>query len=342
MDQNSNWSLENLLGPFSRFVTYTNDSSYLTLAQVKAQLHLGRGSNLTGKIMDGRSVGEKIRQHVRREVMLLKSSGVDPFLATILVGDDPASKTYLRNKHSACRDVGIASRNIELNASTSQSELLTVIEGLNKDAKVTGILLQLPLPKGLDEGSALGEIAQEKDVDGLNPCNLGQLWRKSARLVPCTPKGVIVLMKDYGVNIEGKHAVIVNRTKLVGRPLAQLLLNEDATVTICHSKTEGLREITRQADILVTAIGRRRQFTVGPEMVKPEATVVDVGTSNLDGKLAGDVDFDSVLKVASYVTPVPGGVGPMTIALLLYNTLIAAAMQADIRLSFDPERLINS
>jgi methylenetetrahydrofolate dehydrogenase (NADP+)/methenyltetrahydrofolate cyclohydrolase len=288
--------------------------------------------------MDGRRVAQKIRERVKHEVSVLGRE-FDPFLATILVGDDPASKTYLKNKHSACRNVGIRSRNIELNASISQAELLDVIEGLNHDVTVTGILLQLPLPKGLDEMSAIMKISPEKDVDGLHPFNVGQLWRKSARLVPCTPKGIVVLLKDYGVEIAGRRAVIVNRTKLVGRPLAQLLLNEDATVTVCHSKTQDLKEIARQADILVTAIGRRQQFTVGPDMVKPGATVVDVGTSNLKGKLAGDVDFDSVLKVASYVTPVPGGVGPMTIALLLYNTLVAASMRRNISLSFDPERL---
>lgn len=289
--------------------------------------------------MDGRPVSRKIREHIKREVGLLNRFGVKPLLATIIVGDDPASKTYLKNKHSACQDAGIASRNIELPANISQSELLHVLDGLNHDGAVTGILLQLPLPKGFDEASAIAMISPEKDVDGLQPFNLGQLWRKSTRLAPCTPKGVVVLLKHYGVQIAGTHAVIVNRTKLVGRPLAQLLLNEDATVTICHSKTIGLQEITKQADILVTAIGRREQFTVGPDMVKPGAVVVDVGTSSLNGELAGDVDFDSVLTVASYVTPVPGGVGPMTIALLLYNTLLVASMQKKVDLGFDPERL---
>lgn len=296
----------------------------------------------TGKIMNGRLVAQRIREHVKHELAVLRGAGVEPFLSTILVGDDPASRTYLKNKHSACQSVGIPSRNMELSASTSQAELLEVIDGLNHDAHVTGILLQLPLPKGLDEASAIMEISQEKDVDGLNPCNLGQLWRKSAPLVPCTPKGIVVLLKDYGVEIAGKHAVIVNRTKLVGRPLAQLLLNEDATVTVCHSKTLHLKEITKQADILVTAIGRRREFTVGPDMVRSGAAVVDVGTSSVQGKLVGDADFDSVLKVASYVTPVPGGVGPMTIALLLYNTLVAASMQKNISISFDLEPKSNS
>jgi len=295
---------------------------------------------MTGRIMDGRPVGQKIRECIKRQVDGLGDSGVRPLLATILVGDNPASRVYVRNKHSACRDASIASRNIELNSNTSQSELLDVINDLNKDPNVTGILLQLPLPRGLDDASAITEIAPEKDVDGLHPFNLGQLWRKSAPLIPCTPKGVVVLLKYYGVDIAGRHVVIVNRTKLVGRPLAQLLLNEDATVTICHSKTQNLRDLGKEADILVTAIGHRQQFTVDSDMVKPGAAVVDVGTSNVNGKLTGDVEFDSVLKTASFLTPVPGGVGPMTIALLLYNTLTAAAMQRNTQVPFNPEELL--
>lgn len=289
--------------------------------------------------MDGRPVGQKARERVRQEVGILRNSGIEPLLATILVGDSPASKTYLRNKHSACMDVGIKSRNIELNANISQSELEQVIDGLNRDAAVTGILLQLPLPKGLDDAAAIIKISPEKDVDGLHPFNLGQLWQKAARLIPCTPKGVIVLLKYYGVEIAGKHVVIINRTKLVGRPLAQLLLNEDATVTVCHSKTRGLKEIAREGDILITGIGRRQDFTVGAEMIKPDATVVDIGTTSMGGKLFGDVDFDSAMNVAAFVTPVPGGVGPMTIAMLLYNTLVAASIQNGVPLSFNPEEL---
>ena len=296
---------------------------------------------MTGKVMDGRVVGQKIRGDIKEEVASLKGNGVKPFLATILVGDNPASRTYVNNKHTASHEAGIASRNIELESNTTQPELLRTIDGLNRDQEVTGILLQLPLPKGLDDASAIVGISPQKDVDGLHPFNLGQLWSKSAALAPCTPRGVVALLKYYGVEIAGKHVVIVNRTKLVGRPLAELLLNEDATVTVCHSKTQGLKELAKEADILVTAIGRREQFTVGPEMVKPGATVVDVGTSDVNGKLAGDVDFDSVLKTASFVTPVPGGVGPMTIALLLYNTLLTAAMQRNVRVRFNPELQVN-
>lgn len=297
---------------------------------------------MTGQVMEGSSIAKSIRERIKQEVNLMGRSRIRPLLATVLVGDDIASKTYLKNKHAACQAVGIESRNIELGGNTSQSDLLQVLERLNRDASVTGTLLQLPLPKGLDDAIAIMGISPPKDVDGLHPFNLGQLWQRTVRLAPCTPKGVVVLLKRYGVRIEGKHVVIVNRTKLVGRPLAQLLLNEDATVTICHSKTENLQEITKRADILVTAIGRRDQFTVKSDMVKPEAVVVDVGTSNMNGKLSGDVDFDSVLNVASYITPVPGGVGPMTIALLLYNTLLLASMQNNLQLSFDPDKPIAS
>jgi methylenetetrahydrofolate dehydrogenase (NADP+)/methenyltetrahydrofolate cyclohydrolase len=294
---------------------------------------------LTGKILDGRMPSQRVREKVREELCVLRESGIDPVLATILVGDSPASKTYLRNKHSACAEVGMKSRNVELNASISQSELERVLDGLNRDPAVTGMLLELPLPKGLDDRGAIVKISPEKDADGLHPFNLGQLWQKSARLVPCTPKGVIVLLKYYGIEIAGKHVVIINRTKLVGRPLAQLLLNEDATVTVCHSKTPGLKDIALQGDILITGIGRRRDFTVGAEMIKPRAVVVDIGMSKVDGRLFGDVDFDSAMNVASFVTPVPGGVGPMTIAMLLYNTLVAASIQKGVSLSFNPEEL---
>jgi len=294
---------------------------------------------LVAKIIEGRSLGQMIKDHVKKEASALRGSGINPLLTTVLVGDNVASKVYLRSKHSACVEVGIQSRNLELNSNTSQHELEQVIDQLNRDTTVTGILLQLPLPKGLDDFAAINKILPEKDVDGLHPFNLGQLWQKSARLVPCTPRGVMILLKYYGVGIGGKHAVIINRTKLVGRPLAQLLLNEDATVTVCHSKTVDLKERAREGDILITGIGRREHFTVGADMIKPNAAVIDVGTSRVDGKLLGDVDFDSALNVAAYVTPVPGGVGPMTIAMLLYNTLVAAAIQRNVPLAFNPEEL---
>ncbi len=294
---------------------------------------------MVAKIIEGRSLGQMIKDHVKKETSVLRGSGINPLLVTILVGYNAASKTYLRSKHSACLDVGIQSRNLELNSNTSQHELEKTIDELNRDTAVTGILLQLPLPNPLNDFVAINKISPEKDVDGLHPFNLGQLWQKSAPLVPCTPKGVVVLLKYYGIGIRGKHAVIINRTKLVGRPLAQLLLNEDATVTVCHSKTVGLKEIAREGDILITGIGQREHFTVGAGMIKPNAAVVDIGTSRVGGRLLGDVDFDSALNVAAYLTPVPGGVGPMTIAMLLYNTLVTTAMQRGMSLIFNPEEL---
>lgn len=294
---------------------------------------------MPGKTMDGRVVAQGIRAKIKEQVTILNNSKLEPNLVTILVGDDPASKAYLRNKHIACRDVGIRSRNIELAANTSQNELERIIRELNEDLSVTGILLQLPLPKGLNEVAAISTINVDKDVDGLNPRNLGLLFQKAPKIVPCTPRGIMVMLRYYGVTIAGKHAVIINRTKLLGRPLSQLLLNEDATVTICHSKTEGLAEFSKQADILFTGIGRRAQVIVGKNMIKPGATVVDIGISSVNGKLMGDVDFDSAIRVASLVSPVPGGVGPMTIAMLLYNTLWTACLQKDVAMEYNPDEL---
>jgi len=295
-----------------------------------------------GKVMDGRVVAHKIRAKIKEQVKRLETSKVEPKLATILVGDNPSSRLYLRNKHAACLELGIKSSNIELPATSSQENLERTIRDLNEDQTVTGILLQLPLPQGLDDVSAIESIEPEKDVDGLHPSNLGQLCQKQQspwQLAPCTPKGVMVLLAHYGVQIAGAHAVVINRTRLVGRPLSQLLLNKDATVTVCHSKTRQLKDICRQADILITGIGRRSEFTVTSDMIKSGAAVVDVGTSSVGGKTVGDVDFTSALEVASYVTPVPGGVGPMTITMLLYNTLVTACAQKDVMLQFNVEEL---
>ena len=294
---------------------------------------------MTATIMDGNPVSQIIRSKISDEVVSLRKSNVEPSLVTIIVGNDPASRTYLNNKNAACTAAGIKSRNIELREDTPQSELEQVIHDLNQDRTVTGILLQLPLPEPLNEAAAVAAIAKEKDVDALNPCNLGRLAEKYAKLVPCTPKGVIVLLKYYQVGIAGKHAVIINRSQLVGRPLTQLLLNEDATVTVCHSKTKEIADISRQADILLTGIGRRSEFTVGPEMIKPGAVVVDIGTSSVGGKLMGDVDFDNVIRVVSFLTPVPGGVGPLTVSMLLYNSLVTASMQHDFEMKFGLDEL---
>lgn len=294
---------------------------------------------MPGKTMEGRPLAQMIRAEVKKRVEGLKSSKIEPNLATILVGDNPASKSYLRNKHSACADAGIKSRNIQMAANTAQAQLEKALRDLSNDHTVTGILLQLPLPKGLNEAAAISAIDRGKDVDGLNPCNLGLLFQKGAKLVPCTPKGILVMLRYYRVKLSGKHAVIINRTKLLGRPLSQLLLNEDATVTTCHSKTERLAEISKQADILLTGIGRRSEFTVGSDMIKSGATVVDIGISSVDGKMIGDVDFRAAIQIASSVTPVPGGVGPMTIAMLLYNTLLTACMQKGVELDYNPDEM---
>ncbi len=292
--------------------------------------------------MDGNPVSRIIRSKIKEEVLSLRKSNIEPSLVTVIVGNNPASQTYLNNQNAACTAAGIKSRNIELTEDTPQSELEQAIHDMNEDKTVTGILLQLPLPKHLNEAAAVASIAKEKDVDGLNPCNVGRLAEKDAKLAPCTPKGVIVLLKYYQVGLAGKHAVIINRSKLIGRPLTQLLLNEDATVTVCHSKTQTLADITKQADILLTGIGRRSEFTVGPEMIKPGAAVVDIGTSSVGGKLLGDVDFDNAIRVASIISPVPGGVGPLTVSMLLYNSLVAASMQHDLKMEFSLDQFIMS
>ena len=294
---------------------------------------------MTAIIMDGNPVASTIRSKIRDSVISLRKSNIEPSLVTIIVGQDPASQAYLTTKNAACNAVGIKSRNIELPANTTQSELEQIIHNLNQDRTVTGILLQLPVPNSLSDAAAVASIAKEKDVDGLNPCNLGRLASKDAKLVPCTPKGVIVLLKYYQVEIAGKHAVIINRSKLVGRPLAQLLLNEDATVTVCHSKTKEIGDISRHADIFITGIGRRSEFTVGANMIKPGAAVVDIGTSSVGGKLIGDVDYDNVIRLASFVTPVPGGVGPLTVSMLLYNSLVTASIQHNLEIGFRLDHL---
>jgi len=287
--------------------------------------------------MSGTHIAREVRAMIKDEIKNI--GNVKPLLATILVGDNPASKTYLRNKHAACLEVGISSRNIELPASTSQEQLETLLKSLSSNRSVTGILLQLPLPRGLDDVAAIAAISPEKDVDGLHPFNLGLLIQGSGKLVPCTPKGVMVMLRYYNVETAGRHAVVVNRSKLVGRPLSQLLLNRDATVTVCHSKTRDLSRICREADILITGIGHRSEFAVTSNMVKNGATVVDIGTSVIEGKLKGDVNFEEVSVVASHITPVPGGVGPMTIAMLLYNTFLAACRMQGKVPAFDPEEL---
>jgi methylenetetrahydrofolate dehydrogenase (NADP+) / methenyltetrahydrofolate cyclohydrolase len=278
---------------------------------------------MTAHILDGKSLAAQVRVGVKRKVADLAQRGIRPGLAVILAGDDPASKVYVRNKVRACEETGVRSELIEYPSSVSQSELLERVARLNADPAVHGILVQLPLPKPIDSLCVLDAVSPQKDVDGFHDSNLGALLAGKPGLVPCTPAGVMRLLAHADVPLAGRHAVVIGRSNIVGKPLALLLLQKDATVTICHSKTRDIESVTRQADILVAAIGRAK--LVSGAMVKPGACVVDVGVNRLaDGTLAGDVDFHAAKNVAGWITPVPGGVGPMTIAMLLENCLYAA------------------
>jgi methylenetetrahydrofolate dehydrogenase (NADP+) / methenyltetrahydrofolate cyclohydrolase len=281
---------------------------------------------MAAQILDGKSLASQIRAGVKEKVARLAQRGIRPGLAVVLAGEDPASRVYVRNKMRACDETGIASRLLELPGSVSEETLLARVAELNADLAVHGILVQLPLPRQVDSRRVLETVSPSKDVDGLHETNLGALLAGSPGLVPCTPAGVVRLIEHAQVPISGRRALIIGRSSLVGKPLALLLLNRDATVTVCHSKTTGLESLARQADILVAAVGRPK--LVGAAMVKPGACVIDVGVSRLpDGALAGDVDFEPVKNIAGWITPVPGGVGPMTIAMLLENCLYAAAKQ---------------
>jgi methylenetetrahydrofolate dehydrogenase (NADP+) / methenyltetrahydrofolate cyclohydrolase len=275
------------------------------------------------RIIDGNAIALEVRNGLRRRVAALSAAGVQPGLAVIRVGDDPASKIYVRNKVKACDDAGLHSEQIDLPATLTEGGLLERIRALNADARVHAILVQLPLPQGISGERVLEAIAPDKDVDGFQPVNIGLLAVGHPRFVPCTPLGVMQLLAHEGIDPTARHAVVVGRSNIVGKPMALLLLQRDATVCICHSKTPDLGAMTRQADILVAAAGKPN--LIRGDMVKPGAVVIDVGINRLpDGKLSGDVDFRSVLGIASHVTPVPGGVGPMTIAMLIANTVLAA------------------
>lgn len=271
-------------------------------------------------------VAAEVKKEVAIRVRELAQHGTIPYLSTVLVGNDPASATYLKSKHKACEEVGIRSENHHLPVHTTQRELENLISKLNLDSKVNGILVQLPLPGHIDEARTIERIVPYKDVDGLHPINAGKLSAGIEGLVPCTPKGVMKLLSHYKVPVAGQQAVVINRSNLVGRPLSMLLLNQDATVTVCHSRTPNLSEVTRTADILVSAVGRSN-FRLSAKHVKPGATVVDVGLARVEGKLRGDADFEEVSRVAKFITPVPGGVGPMTVAMLLENTVQATMIQ---------------
>lgn len=275
------------------------------------------------EIINGKELAKKIRRELREEVIRLKEQGIKPKLAVIMVGDDKASAVYVRNKSKACEEVGIEFEEYLKDDSTTQEELLSLIKELNYRDDVHGILLQSPIPKGLDIREAFNTIDPNKDVDGFNPINVGKLSIGEDCFISCTPHGVIKMLEEYNIEAEGKRAVIIGRSNIVGKPLIQCMLNKNATVTVCHSKTQNIKEITKEADILIAALGKPKFVT--EDMVKDGAIVIDVGINRTEeGKLVGDVDFENVSKKASYITPVPGGVGPMTIAMLMLNVVKAA------------------
>lgn len=278
---------------------------------------------MTAKIIDGKQIAEQVIEKVEQRVKALKEQGITPGLTVILVGEDPASQTYVASKERTSERLGMKSQVIKKPVTISEQELLTLIDQLNEDETVDGILLQLPLPNHMDENKVLRAIVPEKDVDGFHPVNVGKLMLGQEGFIPCTPYGVIQLLDYSSISIEGKHAVIVGRSNIVGKPMGQLLLNRHATVTYTHSRTQNLEDYTKQADLLIVATGQPRMIT--KDHIKPGATVIDVGIHrNADGRLSGDVDFASASEVAGYMTPVPGGVGPMTIAMLMENTCLSA------------------
>ncbi len=275
-------------------------------------------------VLSGKTISAELTELQKQQVEKLKAKGIQPGLAVVLVGENPASQIYVRNKMRACEKIGIYSKTIRLPEDISQEKLLSVVDELNQDDKIHGILVQLPLPKGIDEKSVIMRISPNKDVDGFHILSAGRLFTGIKGFVPCTPKGIMYMLESAKIDLDGKHAVVVGRSNIVGKPIAMLLLNANCTVTICHSHTKNLKEITREADVLVAAIGKPKFITA--DMVKDGACVVDVGINRVDGKVVGDVDFENVSKKAAYITPVPGGVGKMTISMLMQNTIEAAQL----------------
>ncbi|NLC32455.1 MAG: bifunctional methylenetetrahydrofolate dehydrogenase/methenyltetrahydrofolate cyclohydrolase FolD [Clostridiales bacterium] len=274
------------------------------------------------KILSGKIMSEELTQEQIKRVGELKQKGITPGLAVVLVGEDPASQIYVRNKGIACESIGIYSRTLQLDKAISQADLIRVIDKLNADTKIHGILIQSPLPGHLNEHQILSRILPEKDVDGFHITNAGKLFTSQDSVIACTPKGIMYMLKNGGVELSGKEAVVIGRSNIVGKPVAMLLLNEDCTVTICHSRTKNLKEHCKRADILVAAIGKPHFVTA--DMVKLGAAVIDVGINRVDGKVVGDVDYEHVKDIAGFITPVPGGVGKLTISMLMENTLEAA------------------
>ncbi|MCI6582144.1 MAG: bifunctional methylenetetrahydrofolate dehydrogenase/methenyltetrahydrofolate cyclohydrolase FolD [Oscillospiraceae bacterium] len=280
-------------------------------------------------VISGKEVSQKVKGEVREKALALKAKGIDVGLAVVIVGDNPASRVYVNSKKKACEEVGFNSYEYALPEETTQQELLDLVEVLNNDEKVNGILVQLPLPKQIDENAIINAISPDKDVDAFHPFNVGKIMIGEYAFLPCTPAGIMELIDSTGVEIAGKSCVVIGRSNIVGKPMSMLLLHRSGTVTVCHSKTKNLKEICQNADILVAAVGRPN-FVTG-DMVKEGAVVIDVGINRMeDGKLCGDVNFAEAEKKASYITPVPGGVGPMTIAMLMKNTLTAAMIKNNI------------
>jgi methylenetetrahydrofolate dehydrogenase (NADP+)/methenyltetrahydrofolate cyclohydrolase len=287
---------------------------------------------MSAQIIDGKKVAAEIKENLKSEIAELKAKGIKPGLAVVLIGEDPASKKYVGSKERTCENLGIDSLGHKLSKDVSQEELLKLVDDLNNDPKVHGILVQLPLPNHLNEKEVMDRISPKKDVDGFGPDALGRLVLDEPGFLPCTPHGAIKMLEAYDIDPKGKHAVIVGRSIIVGKPMALLLLRKHATVTICHSRTPNLKEECLRADILCAAVGKAKMIT--GDMVKAGATVVDIGINvTPEGKLVGDVDFDAVKEHAGYITPVPGGAGPMTIAMLMYNTVQAAKMSAGMEIS---------
>ncbi|MBT7473096.1 MAG: bifunctional 5,10-methylenetetrahydrofolate dehydrogenase/5,10-methenyltetrahydrofolate cyclohydrolase [Nitrosopumilus sp.] len=281
---------------------------------------------MTGIKIDGKAIAQTVKDRDKKAVSEIKTQGINPCLATVLIGNNPASATYVKNKHKACEEVGIITKDHKLDESVTQQELNSIIDELNADVSVNGILVQLPLPKHLNEFATTSRISPIKDVDGLTPHNAGLLAMKKAALVACTPSGVMEMFDHHNIDLEGKNIVLINRSNLVGKPLYHLLLEKNATVLTCHSKTKDITKFCQLADIVITAVGDREKFILTPEMIKEGAIVIDVAISRFEGKLVGDCDYEKIIEKASFATPVPGGVGPMTVAMLLKNTITATSL----------------
>jgi len=285
---------------------------------------------MTGTKIDGKIIAQTVKDRVKKSTDELKKDGINPCLATVLVGNNVASATYVKNKHKACDEVGIITKDHKLDENTTQQQLNSIIDELNQDSSVHGILVQLPLPQHLSEFETTSRISPLKDVDGLTPHNAGLLAMKKAALVACTPSGVMEMFDYHNIELEGKNIVLINRSNLVGKPLYHLLLEKNATVITCHSRTKDIEKFCQEADIIITAVGDRTKFILTPEMIKEESIVIDVAISRFENKLVGDCDYEKIIEKASFATPVPGGVGPMTVAMLLKNTITAASLGTQI------------